>query len=364
MSSSPDPVRVLYVSGYAEVVGGGQVSLLLLFRHLDRSRFFPILLCPREGEVARQARDLGVEVHSLGVGDCLDSLAAVGCSWLLRRRAAALHPDIVHSDTIYTALSGGLGFACSHTPVVFHARTAETSRALDRLIPMLCSRIICVSKATAHRFPIGASAKLRVIYNGVDLSEFRPRPNSTDLRGRLRIPEGAFVAGYCGQVIKEKGLQVLVRAFRRLREEFADAVLLVAGNGRDRGLFEGMAGHGIHLLPFQNTMPEFFSALDVFVLPTLLQEGLSRSLLEAMASGVPSIATPLGGNAETLVDEDTGYFVPPLDDSALHKRLRDLCLDAACRRRMGAAARERAERVFDASACARAVEKVYREVAP
>jgi glycosyltransferase involved in cell wall biosynthesis len=323
-----------------------------------------MLLCPREGEVARQARGVGVEAHLLGVGDCLDSLAAIGCSWLLRRHAAALRPDIVHSDTIYTALSGGLGFACSHTPVIFHARTAETSRVLDRLIPMLCSRIICVSQATAHRFPVGSSAKLRVIYNGVDLSEFRPRPRGTHLRGRLRIPETAFVAGYCGQVIMEKGLQVLISAFKRLREEFADAALLVAGNGRDRDLLESMAGHGIHHLPFLNTMPEFFSALDVFVLPTLLQEGLSRSLIEAMACGVPSIATPLGGNAETLVDEETGYFVPPLDDSALHKRLRDLRLDAACRRRMGAAARARAERLFDAAACARAVEAVYLQVAP
>jgi glycosyltransferase involved in cell wall biosynthesis len=363
MGASTETRRILYVSGYADLTGGGQISLMLLLRHLDRSRFAPMLLCPHEGDVSRRARDLGVEVHCLGIRGCLDSLSAVGRVGALRRRAVALRPHVVHCDTVYTALMTGLAFVCSRTPVIFHARTAESHRALDGLIPMLCSRIICVSRATARRFLTGSPAQICVIYNGVDLTEFRPGATGSELRSRLEIPPHAFVAGYCGQVIKEKGLQSLVRAFEPLRGEFPEATLLLAGNGRDSALFAGMASDGIHLLPRLNAMPGFFAALDVFVLPTLLQEGLSRALVEAMACGVPAIATPLGGNVETLVDGETGYFVPPRDDRALHNRLRDLRLDAARRRRMGAAARERAESLFDAVACARAVEALYMQVA-
>jgi glycosyltransferase involved in cell wall biosynthesis len=364
MGGRAETRRILYVSGYADLTGGGQISLMLLLRHLDRSRFTPMLLCPHEGEVSRRARDLGIEVHGLGVRGCLDSLSAVGRVGALRRRAAGLRPHVVHCDTVYTALMTGLAFAGSRTPVIFHARTAESHRALDGLIPWLCSRIVCVSRAATRRFSTGSSAKISVIYNGVDLAEFRPGATGTELRRRLEIPPHAFVAGYCGQVIREKGLQGLVRAFALLRGEFPEATLLIAGNGRDSALVAGMASDGIHLLSRLEAMPGFFAALDVFVLPTLLHEGLSRALVEAMASGVPAIATPLGGNVETLVDGQTGYFVPPRDDRALHNRLRDLHLDAARRRRMGAAARERAERLFDAVACARAVEAVYRQVAP
>jgi glycosyltransferase involved in cell wall biosynthesis len=108
-------------------------------------------------------------------------------------------------------------------------------------------------------------------------------------------------------------------------------------------------------------MPAFYAALDVFALPTSHPEGLSRSLIEAMACAVPAVATPVGGNAETLVDGETGFFVPAQDADALHGRLRDLSRAPEQRRHMGAAARRRAERLFDAVACTRAVEAVYRQ---
>ena len=84
MKSSDGKKSVLYVSGYADVAGGGQVSLLLLLKLLDRERFLPMLLCPSEGEVARRARDLGVEVHVLGKAASFGSLSAVrhALSWV------------------------------------------------------------------------------------------------------------------------------------------------------------------------------------------------------------------------------------------------------------------------------------------
>ncbi len=201
-----------------------------------------------------------------------------------------------------------------------------------------------------------------MIYNGVDLSEFHPGAGCGTLREKLGIASDAFVVGYAGQVIKLKGLDLLIRAFSRLQAEAPAAKLLIAGRGGDEAALRAIAGDGALFLPFSDSMPEFYSALDVFALPTTHMEGLSRSLIESMACGVPSVATSLGGNAETLVDGETGFFVPAQDESALYGRLRDLYLASEGRGRMGAAARKRAEQLFDAVACTRAVEALYLQV--
>ncbi|HTU03197.1 MAG TPA: glycosyltransferase family 4 protein, partial [Candidatus Sulfotelmatobacter sp.] len=182
-------------------------------------------------------------------------------------------------------------------------------------------------------------------------------------RERLGIARDAFVVGYAGQLLKTKGLETLIRAFARLRTEFPEARLALAGRGGDEPALRAAAGDGVLFVPFSDSMPGFYSALDAFALPTAHGEGLSRSLIEAMACGLPAVATASGGNVETLVQGETGWFVPVGDESALLERLRHLYLRPEERTRMGRAARKRAEELFDASACARAVEALYCEVA-
>lgn len=355
---------MLYVSGYADLVGGGQVSLLLLLKHLDREHFLPLLLCPREGEVARRSRALGVETYGLGTAASMDSLAAVRHALALRTQVRTLNVTLLHCDTIYAALMSGIGLRGLRVPIVFHARVSQPGGVYDTVIPHLCAKILCVSKATARRFSPRFSAKVHVVYNGVDLSEFRPGVGGGALRERLGIAPQAFVVGYAGQLVTIKGLDTLVGAFSRLQAGCPDAKLLIAGGGPHEAALRAAAGAGVLFLPFSDAMPEFYSALDVFAFPTLHPEGLSRSLIESMACAVPSVATPVGGNAETVVEGETGFFVPVQDADALHDRLRDLYLAPEKRRQMGRAARKRAEQCFDAVACARAVEALYHQVCP
>lgn len=361
MTHSPEQITVLYVSGYSNMAGGGQVSLLLLLRLLDRQRFLPVLLCPDEGEVSRRARALGVRVDLLGAEASIDSWEAAGHALALRRHVRASGAALVHCDTLYTALMSGVGLIGLRAPIVFHARSSESGGALDRIVPGLCKRVIAVSHATARRFSSCAPSRVVVIHNGVDLSDFLPGTGRSALREKLEIAQDTFVVGYAGQLVKLKGLDVLIQAFSRLRTEFSDTTLLLAGRGPDEAALRAMAGQGVHFLPFTDSMPQFYAALDVFALPTSHQEGLSRSLIEAMACAVPAVATPLGGNVETLVDGETGFFVPALDAAALSQRLRDLYLAPEQRRKMAVAARERAEKMFDAVACTHAVEAVYRQ---
>ncbi|MBI4536544.1 MAG: glycosyltransferase family 4 protein [candidate division NC10 bacterium] len=357
------PIRILYVSGYADIVGGGQISLFLLLRHLDRKRFMPLVLCPTEGEVARRARVLGAEVGFLGANAPVDSACAIRAAGSFRRRARALRPDIVHCDTLYTAMISGLAFtAHPRSPVIFHARTSESGGAWDFLVPPLCKRIICVSRAVASRFPRWHRNKLCVIPNGVDIGEYQTTAAGAALRKELGIADRAFVIGYSGQLIREKGLDVLFAAFERLRHESPDARLLIAGRGKDETALRAVAPARVIFLPFSESLAAFYAALDVFALPTLLREGLSRALLEAMASGIPCVATPLGGNAETFRDGESGMFVPAGDTHALWRGLRELAQDPKKRREMGAAARDHVAKRFDAAAAMRRIEELYDEV--
>lgn len=357
------PIRILYVSGYADIVGGGQISLLLLLRHLDRTRFTPVVLCPEEGEVARRAKVLGAEVGFLGTNAPIDSTLAIRAAGSFRKRAGALRPDIIHCDTLYTAFMSGLAFAARPgIPVIFHARTSESGRLWDWLVPPLCSKIICVSRAVAARFPRWHREKVRVIPNGVDVGEYRTTATVSVLRRELGIADHAFVIGYGGQLIREKGLNVLLAAFERLRCEFPDATLLLVGRGKDETALKAAASKSVRFLPFSESLSTFYAALDVFVLPTLLREGLSRALLEAMACGVPCVATPLGGNAETFHSGEAGIFVPAGDTGALWAALRDLGQDPKRRQDMGAAARNHVVKHFDASTSIRRIEDLYSEV--
>ncbi|HTU00906.1 MAG TPA: glycosyltransferase, partial [Candidatus Sulfotelmatobacter sp.] len=139
----------LLISSHASVVGGGQVSLLLLLRFLPRDRFTPVLLCPSEGEVASRARNLDVDVAVLSIGSPLDSVSALGRALLLRRQARRMRAAVVHCDTLYAALACGMGLWGLRVPLVFHARVAQSGGRWDAIVPRVCTRIICVSEAVA-----------------------------------------------------------------------------------------------------------------------------------------------------------------------------------------------------------------------
>ncbi|MFB3816902.1 MAG: glycosyltransferase family 4 protein [Candidatus Methylomirabilales bacterium] len=355
-------MRLLFVSGYADLVGGGQRSLLVLLQRLDRDAFSPAVACPAEGEVARRARSLGAEVVLLDTGDCIDGVSAVRHAPRVRRTVARLAPHLVHCDTLYTALSCGLALAGTRIPVIFHARTSERAVLLDRVVPAVCARVVCVSQAAARRFRPRWASRVRVVLNGVDVTQFRPGLDGRSLRGRLGIPAQAFVIGYCGQLLRQKGLDHLLGAFARLREKDGSLALFLAGSGPDEAALRQAAGPRAFFHAFADSLPDFYAALDVFVLPTLLEEGLSRALLEAMACGLPCVATALGGNPEALGDGTAGVLVPAGDGDALARLLGELRRDPGRRRGLGRAARARALECFDAAATTRKMEAVYREV--
>jgi len=257
--------RILYVSGFTDVVGGGQRSFFLILKNLDRARFWPVVLCPAEGEVSRAVSDMGIATVFLPqpalktwrVWEIFSYAAS------LRRITEETRASLVHCDTLGSALLAGLAHAAGGAPVVFHARVSESGGLKDRLVRLLCDRIICVSRSVAARF--SGSGRVRVVYNGVDTTEYRPSAGS-GVREKLGVPTEAPLLGDCGQLVEAKGIETLLEAFAALRKDFPEARLAIAGRGafegtlRDRARALGLTGAIIFAGFMDNTAP-FLAAL-------------------------------------------------------------------------------------------------------
>jgi glycosyltransferase involved in cell wall biosynthesis len=238
--------------------------------------------------------------------------------------------------------------------------------------------VICVSSFIRDQFlrqVIYPAEQVYVVPNGVDLERFWPGDKRAS-RARLGIPANETVVLFAGQVSEEKGLLHLVRACRRLVPHH-NFRLLVAGSSSlwggvedleeqtpyERQIAEETAGLKATFLGkvAHAKMPMVYQATDIFVCPSVWDEPFGMVNLEAMATGLPIVATRAGGIPEVIVDGVTGLLVPPADADALTGALRGLLDDPLLRRRMGQKGLTRAQE-FTWDSIAGRVKEIYEEV--
>lgn len=203
-------------------------------------------------------------------------------------------------------------------------------------------------------------ARLIELANGVDTDRFAPASDPRESRRDLGLGEGP-VAVFTGRLVPEKGLDVLIEAWQRALPGLPRAArLVIVGEGAEEPRLRGMVdrnglGDSVRFAGFVADPERYLRAADLYVLPSLV-EGLPNSLLEAMAVGLPSIVTRVGGNEDAVVDGACGRVVPARDAGALADALADLVNDPSRRRRWGAAARERVLERFSIEALVDAIE--------
>ena len=202
----------------------------------------------------------------------------------------------------------------------------------------------------------------RAILNGVDLDDFSPRgmESQTAVRMRLGLGDGPVVV-YCGRLTPRKGVEQLLDAFSRVRREIQDAQLLIVGAATHMSTDLGDYGEGLvrlaticgeNAVRFAGYVPstalsEILSAADVGVLPSVAEEGLPLAILEFAASGLPVLATDVGGAREVIRDDVEGYVLSRANlTSSLYDRLLAVMGDASLRKRLGESARARVEANF------------------
>ncbi|MBL8286379.1 MAG: TIGR03088 family PEP-CTERM/XrtA system glycosyltransferase [Rubrivivax sp.] len=221
------------------------------------------------------------------------------------------------------------------------------------------------------RTRIGVPAdRLSVIVNGVDEQRFRPAPVRPAITGCPFRDPHLFIVGTVGRMQPVKAQTFLAKAFAVMLTEFphlrASARLVMVGEGPLRAECEAILGAaGLGALAWfggeRADVPDVMRGLDCFVLPSLV-EGISNTVLEAMASGLPVVATDVGGTRDLVAEGSTGTLVPAGDPDALAHAIAHLVADASRARAMGRAARLAVERRFGLEGMVAAYGRVYESV--
>jgi len=242
---------------------------------------------------------------------------------------------------------------------------SDTHAARFKHYVKLADQVVAVSydleRTLARR--VGLTKNVRVIHNGIDGKRFtRDEGAITRIRGELGVADDELLVGTAVVLSKQKGISHLLGAAEKVLARDPKVRFAIAGDGPLRKELEERArplGDRVTFLGYRSDIPDFVSALDCYVLPSLW-EGLPLALLEGLAIGVPLVATTVGGNPEVIVPGENGYLVPPKDEGAL--------ADAILRVKEGGPAfaaevrsrgRARFERAFSEEAMTRAHERLY-----
>jgi len=182
-------------------------------------------------------------------------------------------------------------------------------------------------------------------------------------RKELGLPEEGPVIGTVGRLVPIKGHEWLLKAAPRVLAEFPHATFVFLGEGPLLGQLQqlaaglGISGH-VMFMGARQDVPECLAAFDLFAFPSI-NEGMGRALIEAMAVGVPVVATRVGGIPDVVADGETGLLVPARDETALADALLKLLRDPARRQAYGQAARRSMDERFDVKAMVRAIDRLY-----
>ena len=261
----------------------------------------------------------------------------------------------LHKPTVYGVLAAFM--TGKILKVISHVRGLNRTRSFKRkllngILFRRISRIIAVSNAVRDDIVrtnlLSYPDKVVTIYNGIDVKAFMDS-NLTreEARTELRLPDrDAFVYGTVGRLVETKGQDVLLKAFARVCEKYPKSWLFIAGKGRLEPELKALSAElNIHervlFLGYRTDIPEVMKTFDVFVLPSIA-EGLPGALLEAMATGLPVIASRVGGVPEILNNSDLGTMVSPRSVDELASAMKVLYKTPEGQRyKIGKALRER-----------------------
>jgi len=348
-------------------LGGSAENTIASCVALDRAGYECIVATSvRESEASLldDARCRGcrvVDIPSLGreVAPRADLAALAELVRLIRRE----RPAIVHTHTSKAGFVGRLAAVIGRVPAVIHQphghifygyyspRRTAVFTALERVATHWTDRIITLTDRGAAEHlarGIGRPGLYVTVPSGVPTDELRATaPSRSEARTRLGVDRDTFVIVGLGRLLRIKGFDLLVRALPAVAEQIPSARVLLVGDGVERGHLQTLAASlrltGRLLLTGETTdVTAYLAAAGVLAVPSR-NEGMGRVIVEAMALGLPVVATAVGGIPDVVTDGECGRLVAPEDVDALSTALIELGRDRALRRKLGEAAVPRAE---------------------
>lgn len=368
----------MLIQSFHPHVGGAERQLQALIPRLGQRGIHVVVITRRYPGLTRRATVAGASVRRMPIvgGRVAASVSFTLASLLflvrIRRRIDVLHAHELLSPTT-TALAAKMVL---RRPVVVKVlrggrvgdvaalRAGKLGRLRLWLFARSIDRFITISGEIEGELQAAGVPRARIVRipNGVDTDRFRPLdPGSRQaLRAELGL-EGRLVVVFVGRLEPEKGLDCLLDGWGEVRQALPEALLLLVGDGSARPALQARGAPSVRFIGSVNDPLPYLQAADCFVLPSYA-EGLSNALLEAMATGLPSVATDIGGNTDLVRHDIEGRLVPAGDAPALGAALIGT-LSPGERERLGGSARARVIREYSLESTADRLSALYRRLA-
>jgi glycosyltransferase involved in cell wall biosynthesis len=371
----PYKIKVIHLASSAGIAGGERYLLdLIRFSSCDIQHF---VILPQRGPFERLLCQSDIAYAIVNINRKLSLRAFSNLTSRLRRiKGHILHTHGYRSNFYgrLGAISLGLKNVCTlHVSLFDYLDTPRLLRYAymfaERLMTFITGRFICVSQAIRDdMLKLGlAERKLCLIPNGVDLDRFYPRPVSAQKLKVLGLNKNGPVIGTVGRMVPEKGQIYLIAALTFIKTRWPDlkCVFIGAGPLRDQ-LIKCASELGVlemcRFCGAQADIENIYPLFDIFVLPSL-REPFGLVLLEAMASGIPVIATSSGGPMDFIDQNINGCVVPPQDSRRLAQKIDDLLTNRPQAASVAKNGRRTAEKYYDVRRSVRMTEAIYRSLA-
>ncbi|MHB8624058.1 MAG: glycosyltransferase [Sulfuricaulis sp.] len=347
--------------------GGLENGVVNVVNGLNPSRFQSSICCLKHaGEFSSRILPNRAQIYEMGWQGGNDYLLPLRLGQMFRRTQT----DIVHTRNPEAFFYGFLGAKLAGVRVVIHSEHGRPfpdkphRMRLQRFLSRFTDRIFSVSKQLKQDLVthIGIpAARIDVLYNGVDTNMTCAR-DRTAVRRELNLHDSDIVIGSVGRLVSVKNYAMLLRAVSALLANHEVKVIFV-GEGPERPALEALTDslqirQSVRFLGHRNDVRDMLIGMDIFVLPSQ-SEGMSNTLLEAMAAGIPVVASDVGGNTEIVRDKQDGLIFHHNDLTQLQTCLAKLCHDDTYRKQLGRSGQLRVFQAFSIQAMIARYEELY-----
>ena len=327
-------IKILHIL-HSLHIGGLENGVVNLINHLDNDKFRHAICCISSSGAMAERLEQPVEIFSLNKGNEKDYLLLFKIAKVIRK----VRPHIVHTRN-WAAIDGVIGAKLAGVKFIIHGEHGREAtdpaganlirRKIRKGLNPFISGFVTVSH-DLRRWLINdvgiPEKKVIQIINGVDTNKFAPQKNKKSLREKFGFDADAFLIGTVGRLDPVKDQKTLINALAVMitHSQNKKIKLMIAGSGPEEQEFKKMAAEigvedRIYFLGERSDIPELMQSMDVFVLPSIA-EGVSNTILEAMACGLPIVASRVGGNHELIDYGKTGFLFVAGDYKELAGRL-------------------------------------------
>jgi glycosyltransferase involved in cell wall biosynthesis len=364
--------RILHVI-YSLEIGGAEMDLIAKAKVLvERSSYYIAIVCLlRRGELAEEVEREGIKV----IGPVMSGKSDLRIiSWLFKVIRSDKF-DVVHTHMFASNFLGRVAAILAGVPVIISTVQLIAEREkwwemlLDRVLQSRTDVMIASSEAVRQSFIRRAvrPAKIAVIHNSVDFARFDAVDREAARRAARQTfgwNNDHFVVGTVARLERIKGIDRLIDAAKAVAEAIPQARFLVVGDGPQREALLSRVrrlelGERCIFTGLRSDVPQILPAFDLFVLPSL-SEALGIAVIEALASGVPVVASRVGGVPEVVIHGETGLLVPPGDATQLAQAILYMAANLAEAKQWAERGQKRVRRMFDVNRLADAQAGLYQ----